>query len=266
MMQPATTPEKISGHVYDYPLYYDLIFAADWKAEMAFLKACFKKFAKRKVKNLFEPACGTGRMLIKFAKDRYNVAGNDLNPKAVEFCNTRLQRHGFAPTAVVGDMTDFKLDKPVDAMFNLINSFRHLQSDQAAEAHFRCVSESLAQGGLFVLSLHLTPKENRECDEETWRAFRGALRVRSRMWSIAVDLQKRQERVGMSYDVKTPKRNFILEDEMIFRTYNPQQMQKLIDRAKGLELLATYDFGYDINEPITVDKQTEDVVYVMRKK
>jgi hypothetical protein len=52
----------------------------------------------------------------------------------------------------------------------------------------------------------------------------------------------------------------------MFRTYNPQQMQKLIDRTKGLELLETFDFGYDINEPITVDKQTEDVVYVMRKK
>jgi SAM-dependent methyltransferase len=265
MTQPGT-PETVLGHVYDYPLYYDLIFAADWKAEVAFLKACFKKFAKRRVKNLFEPACGTGRLLIKFAKERYNVAGNDLNPKAVAFCNTRLERHGFPPTAVVGDMTKFKLDKPVDAMFNLINSFRHLQSDQEAEAHFRCVSQSLAPGGLFVLSMHLTPKGERECDEETWRAFRGALRVRSRMWSISVDLQKRQELVGMTYDVKTPKRNFILRDEMIFRTYNPQQMQRLFDRTKDLELVETFDFGYDIKQPVEVDKQTEDVVYVLRKK
>lgn len=265
-MTPKTTPETIRGHIYDYPLYYDLIFAADWKPEMAFLKACFKKHAKRRVKKIFEPACGTGRMLFRFAQAGYGIGGIDLNPKAVEFCNNRLERHGFPPAAMVGDMTDFQLDKPVDAMFNLINSFRHLQTEQEAEAHFRCVANSLQSGGLFVLSLHLTPKGERDCNEESWRAFRGALRVRSNMWSIDVDYQKRQERIGMSYDVKTPKRNFILADEMIFRTYNPQQMQKLIDRTKDLELLETYDFGYDIDAPVEVGKHTEDVVYVMRKR
>jgi SAM-dependent methyltransferase len=263
--QPVT-PETIRGRVYDYPLYYDLIFAADWKAEFSFLRACFRKFAKRRVKRLFEPACGTGRLLVKFAEAGYQIGGNDVNLKAVDFCNKRLERHGFEPAAVVGDMTDFKLDKPADAMFNLINSFRHLQSDKEAESHFRCAVDSLAPGGLFILSMHLTPKKERATDEETWRAFRGALRVRSKMWSIKIDHQKRQERVGMTYDVKTPKRHFILRDEMIFRTYTPQQMQKLIDRTKGLELVETFDFNYDIKQPVEVDNRTEDVVYVMRRR
>ena len=258
--------EVTAGHVYDYPRYYDLIFGSDWKAEFDFLEACFARHSRRKVRRVFEPACGTGRLLVKLAQAGYAVGGNDLNPKAVDFCNARLVRHGFRPTAVVGDMSDFRLARPVDAAFNMINSFRHLQTEQAAEGHLRSVAASLVKGGLYALGLHLTPKGNRVCDEESWSARRGHLGVISRMWSIGVDHRRRQERVGMTYDVYTPSRQFRLADEMLFRTYTARQFEQLLERVKDLELIETYDFGYEIDEPIEVDDQTEDVVYVMRKR
>ena len=134
--------ETIPAHIYDFPKYYDLLFGADWRAEFDFLKACFRQHALRPVHRPFEPACGTGRLLAKFAKAGYEVSGNDLNAKAVEFCNARLVRQGFAPTAVVGDMTDFRLRRRVDAAFNTINSFRHLGSERTAEDHLRCVHKN----------------------------------------------------------------------------------------------------------------------------
>ena len=70
--------ETIHGNIYDYPKYYDLLFGADWKAEYDFLGACFEKHAKRPVRRLFEPACGTGAV-GRFAKAGYEVSGNDLN-------------------------------------------------------------------------------------------------------------------------------------------------------------------------------------------
>ena len=99
--------ETIAGHLYDYPKYYDLIFGSDWAAEFKFLKAGFEMYAKRPIKRLFEPACGTGRLMIQFAKAGFEVAGNDLNEKAIDYCNERLVRHGFPATAFVGDMADF---------------------------------------------------------------------------------------------------------------------------------------------------------------
>src|SRR5262245_31032738 len=98
--------ETIAGHLYDYPKYYDLIFGSDWAAEVKFLKACFERYQIAPVKRIFEPACGTGRLVIQFAKAGYEISGNDLNEKAVNYCNTRLKRSGFAPTAFVGDMAD----------------------------------------------------------------------------------------------------------------------------------------------------------------
>lgn len=257
--------ETIAGHLYDFPKYYDLIFGSDWKAEFHFLEAMFRQYAKRNVKRLFEPGCGTGRLMIKFAEAGYDVSGLDLNDKAVAFCNERLERRGFKPTAYIGDMADFQLKKKADACFNMINTFRHLPDENAALSHFRCISECLNKGGLYVLGLHLIPKVAQECTEEKWSASKGSLTVNTRLWSMGLDLQRRVERIGMWYDVHTPTKQFRIEDETAFRTYDARQMQDLFDATPGLELVETFDFRYDLEWPIEINDRTEDVVYVLRK-
>lgn len=260
-------PETIPGNLYDYPKYYDLVFGSDWKAEFDFLEGCFRRHVRGKTRRLFEPACGTGRLMYRLGKAGYDVAGNDLNPSAIDFCNRRLRRHGLEETAVVGDMSDFRLPRKVDAAFNTINSFRHLPSEHAAEAHLRCVTDALRSGGVYVLGLHLTPPRGRpEIDEESWAARRGNLSVLSHMWSKRLDRKKRVETVGMSFDVYTPSRVFRLVDTIGFRTYTAAQMDELFERIPGLEPVAVYDFSYDLDAPIDITSKTEDVVYVLQKQ
>lgn len=252
--------------IYDYPGYYDLLFGADWKGEFEFLAACFERFAKRRVRRLFEPACGTGRLLVKFAEVGYSVAGNDLNAKAVAYCNARLQRRGFSPSVMVSDMADFRLARKVDAAFNTINSFRHLLTGQSAQNHLHWMAESLASGGIYVLGLHLTPARPLASDQESFSAQRGRVRVDSRMWSMAVDRRRRLERVAWAISVRAGKRKLRFYDEFFFRTYTAAQMEGLLRRSPAFELIATYDFNYCIDLPIDVDKTTEDVVYVLRRR
>ncbi|MBW3542159.1 MAG: class I SAM-dependent methyltransferase [Planctomycetes bacterium] len=258
--------ETIAGHIYDFPKYYDLVFGSDWRAEIAFLEACFEEHALRPVLRLFEPACGTGRLMIRFAERGYNITGNDLNPKAVDFCNARFRRRGFGPAAVVGDMSAFRLRHKCDAAFNTINSFRHLPSDQAAESHLRCVAQSLAKGGIYVLGLHLTPLRGPRVEAESWSARRGNLSVISRLWSVGLDRRRRAERVAMSFDVFTPTRSFRIVDEMDYRTWTAKQMQNLFARVPELEVAEVYDFSYDIEDPIDIGPETEDVIYVLRRR
>lgn len=259
MTLPTTT-----ASLYDFPKYYDLVYGSDWKAEFDFLRGCFEKHARGKVKRLFEPACGTGRLLVKFAAAGYTVSGLDLNPEAIEFCNKRLAKAGYPPSAFVGDMCDFTLRKPVDASFNTINSFRHLATEQQATDHLHAMADCLRPGGLYVLGLHLTPTTVEPMDEESWAARRGNLAVLSRLWVIDRNTRQRREEVGMSFDVYTPTKQFRIEDRVVFRTYSAKQMRTLIDRS-DFEIVETYDFGYDIDGPIQVTSATEDVVYVLRK-
>jgi len=258
--------EIIQGHLYDYPKYYDLVYGSDWKAERDFLQRCFVKHAQRKVQRLFEPACGTGRLLIRFALAGFEVGGNDLNVKAVEYCNSRLVRRGFAATAFVGDMADFRLRKKCDAAFNMINSFRHLPDETAAENHLRCMAGAVKRGGLYVLGLHLTPRIGPRVDREEWYARRGNLAVISSLWSESIDLKNRNERVGMTFDVFTPTRRYRIEDEMDYRTYTADEMQRLLAQCPDWETVASYDFCYEIDEEIPIGPESEDVVFVLRKR
>jgi hypothetical protein len=58
----------VHGTLYDYPKYYDLVFGEDAGLQCEFLMGCFDLYADRRVRRLFEPACGSERLLIKLPK------------------------------------------------------------------------------------------------------------------------------------------------------------------------------------------------------
>jgi SAM-dependent methyltransferase len=255
----------VPANLYDYPRYYDLVFGSDWKAEFDFLRQAFDKFARSRVRRVFEPACGTGRLLFRLALAGYDVSGLDLNPRAVDYCNKRLVRHNKKPSVFVGDMADFELPRPMDAAFNMINSFRHLLSDELAFNHFRCVARSLKPGGIYVLGLHLTPTEGTAISEERWSARRGHLGINTHLATHDLDLTARTERCTMTMDVYTPTRIFQISDELTFRTYTWPQMRALLATIPQFELIANFDFRYQIDSPINVRADTQDLVLILRR-
>jgi len=266
MTQPKATRETIQGNLYDYPRYYDLVFGSDWKAEFQFLTKCFDKHAQLQVRRVFEPACGTGRLMYRLSKAGYETSGLDLNPKAVDYCNARLKRFGFPASAFVADMTGFRLPRKVDAAFNMINSFRHLTTEKAARRHLTCVARSLRKGGLYILGLHLTPTTAPPTEEECWSARRGNLVVNTRLWTTRRDLPNREERFRMNYDVFTPTKTFRIADEIVFRTYTLPQFRRLLGKVAEFALVAAYDFTYDVDRAIPLGGDSEDVVFVLCKK
>ncbi|MEM1062320.1 MAG: class I SAM-dependent methyltransferase [Planctomycetota bacterium] len=258
-------PTELTGDLYDYPKYYDLVFGSDWAPEFHFLKAVFAKHGLKKTQSLFEPACGTGRLMYRLAKDGYDVSGCDLNVKAIDYCNARLKKHGFAESGFVADMCDFRLPKKVDAAFNTISSFRHLETEKQAVAHLTCVADHLKKGGLYVLGLVLVPPDDDWEGEESWSARRGNLSVTTDLRTKDFDRKKRMEVLAMTYDVRTPTEHYVIKGEMAYRTYNDKQMRTLFKKVPSLEVVETYDFAYDPAEPIETDRETEDVIYILKK-
>ncbi len=258
--------ETLSESIYDHPKYYDLVFGADCAAEVKFILGCGQQFIRRAPKRMFEPACGTGRLLYALAKRGYDVSGLDLNPKAVEFCNARFRRHGMPAPAVVADMSDFRVTRRYDIAFNTINSFRHLGSEAAARSHLQCMGKAAKVGGLYLLGLHLTPTEVAPSETESWSARRGHLAINTHMWTKERDSRRRVERFGIRFDIHNPSRSFRISDELVLRSYTPKQMDRLIESSGCWDTVATYDFGYDLECPIEVDRATEDVVYVLQRR
>ena len=65
----------VNGTLYDYPQYHDLVFGVGAGRECEFLEGCFYFHAERRVRRVFEPACGSGRLLIKLAERASKSAG-----------------------------------------------------------------------------------------------------------------------------------------------------------------------------------------------
>lgn len=258
--------QVLNESIYDHPKFYDLVFGADCAAETKFILGCAEEFLNRPAKRFFEPACGTGRLLYSLARRGHDVDGLDLNEKSVAFCNDRFARHKMPYRAFVADMSDFRSKRKSDVAFNTINSFRHLSSEAAARGHFLAMANAVRVGGLYLLGVHLTPTDAAPSDGESWSARRGHLSVNTHMWTNSRDPKKRVERYGIRFDIHRPSGSVRIEDELVLRSYTQRQMASLIGRSGLWETVATYDFGYDLADPITVDATSEDVVYVLRRR
>lgn len=257
--------ETTTASIYDFPVYYDLVFGSDCAAEMDFLKKCFDRYVDGKVKRLFEPACGTGRLIYRFGREGYDVSGVDLNDKAIEFCNKRLERYELKGRAFVADMSDFTVKKPYDAAFNTINSFRHLPSEEAAVGHLKCMAAAVRKGGIYALGLHLTPTRGEPSDEESWSARRGQLAINTYMWPVDKNPRKRMEQFGIKFDVYKPTGHLQIRDVLKLRSYTAKQFTDLLASAPEWEAVENYDFHYDIRRPIKVDAETEDIVVILKR-
>lgn len=263
------TIEQIDESIYDHPKYYDLVFGADCAAETKFILAAARRYGPKVPSNrrlrLFEPACGTGRLIDYLSRKDYEVGGLDLNSAAVDYCNERFRRRNLPDAAFVADMADFTVKKKYDVAFNTINSFRHLSSELSARNHLRCVADCVRKGGIYLLGIHLTPTEVPPSDTESWSARRGHLAINTHMWFLDRDTRKRVERFGIYFDIHRPAGSFRINDVLVLRSYTPKQINRLIASSECWETVETYDFAYDITDPIEVDGATEDVVYVLRK-
>lgn len=257
--------EAIVESIYDHPKYYDLVFGSDCAAELRFIEACNERYCGGKGRRMFEPACGTGRLLYRLARRGYEVGGLDLNAKAIEFCNRRLRRGGFAESTFVADMADFRVAKKWDIAFNTINSFRHLSTERQALGHLCSMGKAVRAGGLYLLGIHLRPTEANPSETESWSARRGNLVVNTHMWTLERNVPKRVERFGITFDIHTPLKQFRIEDELVLRSYTDTQLRRLVEKSASWEVLETFDFHYRIDEPIEVDGTCEDVVYVLRR-
>ena len=258
--------EIVNESIYDHPKYYDLVFGNDVAAERKFIEAAAERYVRKDSPKLFEPACGTGRLMYALARRGFSIEGIDLNGRAIEFCNQRFSKHGLSETAYVADMADFKAKVKFDLAFNTINSFRHLDTAKTANDHLRCMAASSKKDAVYLIGMHLSPTEGPTCDEESWSASRGHLTVLTQMWTADRNRQERLERFGVHFDVYTPTKQFRIVDELKMRSYTAAQFRAMVTRQGDWQIEEAFDFSYDINRPISVGPTTEDVVLVLRRR
>jgi SAM-dependent methyltransferase len=265
-MSPTKTTQQSLQNWYDYPRFYDIAFRSETRREADFIEAACRKYSPFPARRLLEPACGGGRLVVEMAARGYQVTAFDCNRISLDYLRRRLTRRGLRARVFEDDMADFGLPKPVDAAFCTVNTFRHLLTEESARRHLECVSQSLRPGGIYVLSLHLLPPDASEEDSERWTERQGQTQVTVTLRVLSTNRRRRIELLRMNLLARTGAKEFRVRDEFCFRLYTAAQFRRLLASVPSLELCDCYDFWYEIGEPLKLNNDRADTVFVLRKR
>jgi SAM-dependent methyltransferase len=199
------------------------------------------------------------------ARRGYELTGFDANEKAVDYLHRRLAKRRLTADVFGGDLADFRLPQRIDAAFCTFNTFRHLTTERAALSHLQSVARSLKVGGIYILGFHLLPLDVSEECTERWSARRGKTNVSFTLRVLSTDRRRRLEQMRISMRVRTPRRELRLRNEFPLRMYTAAQFRRLLKRLPEFEMCDVFDFWYDICDPLLLDDELTDAVFVLRK-
>ena len=254
---------------YDAPQYYDIIFDTDTAKEVDFLEGLLARHGlarTRAQRSVLEPACGSGRFLVEFARRGWRVEGFDASRPMLDFAAERLRASGLEGVLRTGRMERYGSRRRHELVHCLVSTFKYLLTEEHARGFLVSAAEVLVDGGLLALGFHLTQYDYDEIDVERWRGERGDAKVVCTIEGWPADRKRRLERCRSRLTVQEAGRLRRLETEWSFRTYDARQTRRLLASVPELEHVATYDFTYDLDAPRELDDRQLDTLLVLRRR
>ncbi len=253
---------------YDTPRYYDLVFREDTELEAEFLEAMVQRHAACKPRSrprVYEPACGSGRLVKALAERGWDVAGSDLSRPMLDYASEQLAADGRHATLREGDMASHSPRGRFELAHCLVSTFKYLLTEDDARAHLERVAQALRIGGIYVLGFHLTDYDRRTKSRERWVVSERGTRVVCNIQGWPADRRKRLEDVRSRLVVTEGGAERRSETSWQFRTYDAPQVRRLLASVPALEHVATYDFCYEADEPLVFGEDQEDTILILRR-
>ena len=251
---------------YTAPRLYEIAFDMNRKGEVDFLVHCFRRFARRPVRRVLDIACGTGPHLVRLAERGYRMAGLDLSRRNIEFLRDRLAARGLAAELVVGDMTRFRLARPVDAAICMQDSQGHLLTNEQLLAHLRSVARSLRPGGLYVFDRYMASSWTDPARSWSWSRRRGGLIVRASFSALNdVDPVSQVFKEHMTLEAVENGTRRVYRQTHLSRMVFPQELRTLVELAGGFEFVQWF-FGFKPHQVLERSRRPLLMVVVLRRK
>jgi SAM-dependent methyltransferase len=251
---------------YSAPRLYEIAFDMNRKGEVDFLAHCFRKYARVPVRRVLDIACGTGPHLVRLAARGYDMVGLDLSPSNIEFLGERIAAAGHAAELVVGDMTRFRLSRPVDAAICMQDSQGHLLTNEQLLTHLRCVARSLRRGGVYVFDRYMASSWTDPARSWSWSRRRGPLIVRasfSALHDVNPVSQVFRERMTLEAIENGTRR--VYRQTHLSRMVFPQELRALVELAGGFEFVQWF-FGFKPHQVLERSRHPLLMVVVLRKR
>jgi SAM-dependent methyltransferase len=248
---------------YAAPLYYHVAFELNRKAETEFLAACFRRYGRGRVRHVLDVACGTGHHSLRLARRGHRVTALDLSEPSIAFLRSEADRAGLPVTAMVGDMTDFRLPRPVDAAICMQDSQGHLLTTGELVAHLRAVRRNLRPGGVFVFD-RLVPNGWSPGARWTWTRRRRGITVRTTFQTLLdYDVARQVCHEVMRFEITEDGRQRVVTQRHPTRIVFPQELRAVVELAGGFEFCAWFS-NFSFRRPLERSAAALVMVIVLR--
>jgi len=137
--------------------YYDVIYKDYLRSAVPMLvsayEECFRRFSRRRVRDVLDIACGTGGPTIELARRGYLVVGVDLHREVIELAKEKARKLGLDVEFRVCDARE--LDKmfdsnSFDAVTMFFTSIAYMTELDDLVKLLKSVRHVLRKGGVFV--------------------------------------------------------------------------------------------------------------------
>lgn len=221
--------------------YYDFIYDAlvDYPADVRYLEAVFKRFARRRPESILDVGCGTGTHAILLARRGYRVTGLDISRQQLAVARRKARAARLPVRFVRADMRSFDVGETFDAAICMFGGFGHLLRSRDVLSCLRSLRKHLRSGGLFVCEFWLV-EGVKPTPYETW------LHRRSRDLELVRLSESRFDRATRRLTIEL--HHLVLQDRRLvdrfsetstIRTYTVDEMRALLRRGR-FELLGAF--------------------------
>lgn len=190
-----------------------------------------------RIERILDLACGTGSATVSLAASGYSVIGMDLSPEMVRAARRKAEVAGVDVQFAVGDMRDFDLPAPVDAILCLGDAVNHLLEMTDLTRAFRCMARALAPGGYLVFDVN-TRRGLEEWDGEISAADAGDFAY---IWECSLNELTGVTTVRASFFLPDPSPpHFRRYQEVFYERAWPLAVLDALMRQCGLEPLGVF--------------------------
>ncbi|PIQ24537.1 hypothetical protein COW36_11000 [bacterium (Candidatus Blackallbacteria) CG17_big_fil_post_rev_8_21_14_2_50_48_46] len=104
---------------------------------------------------VLDAGCGTGRLLLNFAREGYETAGFDVSQEMLNRAREKVQKEAPEIQAKIAlsyaDMREFHLNRKFNLALFGCNTFQHLLTNQDQDQALQCMRQHLTDNGRLIL-------------------------------------------------------------------------------------------------------------------
>jgi hypothetical protein len=194
------------------------------------------------------------------------MSGLDLSPENIDFLRQRAAGKGFDVGLHVGDMTEFRLPRMVDAAICMQDSQGHLLTNEAILGHLRSTARAIKRGGLYVFDRYMCSSWTDPARKWSWTRRRGGATVRATFEALKdLDPVTQVFYEEMELEAQENGQRHIYRQRHASRMVFPQELRSLVALAGDFEL-AEWFYGFKPRLKLSRARHPLLMVVVLRKK